>query len=60
MRRIDLFCKLAGPLAISLVDGISTTLAIWVTLGTQVAFVTIEYFTLAKVWPVPPSSCPLN
>lgn len=60
MRRIDLFCKLAGPLVISLVDGISTTLAIWVTLGTQAAFVTIEYFAIAEVWPVPPSSCPLD
>ena len=53
MRRIDLFCKLAGPLAISLVDSISTTLAIWVTLGINAAFITVEYFAIAKVWPAP-------
>ncbi|KAK4981030.1 hypothetical protein LTR66_010239, partial [Elasticomyces elasticus] len=33
MRRIDLFCKLFGPLAISLIDGASTIVAIFVTLA---------------------------
>jgi hypothetical protein len=51
MRRIDLFCKLIGPLAISLVDGISTTIAILVTLGLNLASVMVEYYTIAKVRP---------
>lgn len=49
MRRIDLFCKLIGPLAIALVDGYSTRVAIWTVMilsGTSVLF---EYFTIAKV-----------
>ncbi|KAF8535620.1 Ferroporti-1 [Trichophaea hybrida] len=50
MRRIDLFCKLFGPLAISLIDGISTTIAIWVTLGLNVVSVTVEYFAIAEVY----------
>ena len=33
MRRIDLVCKLVAPLGISLVDGYSTRVAIWVVLG---------------------------
>jgi hypothetical protein len=49
MRRIDLFCKLFGPLVISLIDGISTTIAIWVTLGLNVASVVVEYFAIAEV-----------
>jgi solute carrier family 40 (iron-regulated transporter), member 1 len=49
MRRIDLICKLAGPLFIALVDGISTEVAILVNLGMNVASVVIEYFAIAKV-----------
>jgi hypothetical protein len=33
MRRIDLVCKLVAPLCISLVDGYSTKVAIWVVFG---------------------------
>jgi iron-regulated transporter 1 len=49
MRRIDLLCKLIGPLAIAVINGISTTVAIYVVLGCNVSFVTIEYFVIAKV-----------
>jgi len=52
MRRIDLFCKLFGPLVISLIDGISTTIAIWATLGLNVASVVVEYFAIAEVCPM--------
>ena len=49
MRRIDLFCKLMGPLFISVVDGQSTMVAIWVTLGMSLLSVTVEYYAIAKV-----------
>ena len=49
MRRIDLFCKLAGPLFIALIDGASTKIAIFVALGTSAISIPIEYFTIAHV-----------
>ncbi len=49
MRRIDLLCKLLGPLAISLLDGLSTRIAILVTLGLSVASVGVEYLAIAQV-----------
>ena len=49
MRRIDLLCKLIGPLAISLIDGFSTKLAILVTLGLSVVSVGVEYFAIVQV-----------
>jgi solute carrier family 40 (iron-regulated transporter), member 1 len=49
MRRIDLLCKLTGPLAISLIDGFSTKLAIMVTLGLSMVSVGVEYFAIAQV-----------
>lgn len=49
MRRIDLICKLMGPLFIALIDGISTEVAILVNLGMNVASVVVEYFAIAKV-----------
>jgi solute carrier family 40 (iron-regulated transporter), member 1 len=49
MRRIDLICKLLGPLFIALVDGISTEVAIIVNFGMNVLSVGIEYFAIAKV-----------
>ncbi|KFX90992.1 hypothetical protein V490_06142, partial [Pseudogymnoascus sp. VKM F-3557] len=55
MRRIDLFCKLLGPLTISLIDGASTTVAIYVTLGMTCASVLIEYFTIAAVFRMVPA-----
>lgn len=50
MRRIDLFCKLAGPLLIALIDGASTKAAIFVALGINVMSLPIEYFAIAQVW----------
>ncbi|KFY28471.1 hypothetical protein V491_00447 [Pseudogymnoascus sp. VKM F-3775] len=47
MRRIDLICKLIGPLFISL---ISTKAAILINLGMNVASVAIEYFAIAQVY----------
>ncbi|KAF2101061.1 hypothetical protein NA57DRAFT_36305 [Rhizodiscina lignyota] len=50
MRRIDLACKLIGPLMIALIDGFSTKLAILVNLGMNVASVPVEYFAIALVY----------
>ncbi|KAJ5801084.1 uncharacterized protein N7518_003152 [Penicillium psychrosexuale] len=50
MRRIDLVCKLIGPLFIALIDGISTEVAILVNLGMNVCSVVVEYFSIAKVY----------
>lgn len=49
MRRIDLTCKLIGPLFIALIDGVSTEAAILVNLGMNIASVAIEYFAIAQV-----------
>ena len=49
MRRIDLICKLAGPLFIALIDGASTKLAIFITIGINVVSVPTEYFAIAQV-----------
>lgn len=49
MRRIDLSCKLLGPLFIGLIDGKSTKLAIIVTFGMTLASVAIEYYAIASV-----------
>jgi iron-regulated transporter 1 len=54
MRRIDLICKLAGPLAIALVDSVSTRAAIVVNLSMNVASVPVEYLTIAKVYRMVP------
>ncbi|KAI5204067.1 hypothetical protein AUEXF2481DRAFT_32622 [Aureobasidium subglaciale EXF-2481] len=50
MRRIDLFCKLVGPLAIALVDGFSTSIAILVTFCMTAASVFVEYYAIARVY----------
>ena len=50
MRRIDLICKLVGPLAIALVDAYSTTIAIIAVLGMNALSVPIEYFAIATVY----------
>ena len=50
MRRIDLVCKLAGPLSIALVDGYSTKIAILFTMGINSLSVLTEYFFIAQVW----------
>ena len=55
MRRIDLVCKLIGPLAIALVDGYSTTVAIGVVLGMNASSVLTEYFAIARVYHLVPA-----
>ncbi|KAK5011449.1 hypothetical protein LTR28_002775 [Elasticomyces elasticus] len=50
MRRIDLLCKLLGPLLIALIDGASTEIAIIVNFCMNVASVLIEYFAIARVY----------
>ncbi|KAF8346917.1 iron-regulated transporter [Amanita rubescens] len=51
MRRIDLFCKLIGPFAISVLDGVSTRVAIVVTLSLNMTSVVIEYYAIKMVEP---------
>jgi iron-regulated transporter 1 len=50
MRRIDLFCKLVGPLSIALVAGFSTSIAIIVTVGMTAGSVFVEYYAIARVY----------
>ncbi|KAK3115619.1 hypothetical protein LTR53_004826, partial [Teratosphaeriaceae sp. CCFEE 6253] len=50
MRRIDLFCKLVGPLAVSLIAIPSILIAVWATLAMSIASVTIEYYCISKVY----------
>ena len=49
MRRIDLVCKLCGPLFISLVNGASTKVGIFLILGLNLASIPIEYITVSQV-----------
>lgn len=49
MRRIDLFCKLMGPLAISLVAIASTKIAIYTTLVMNMLSVVVEYSFIGQV-----------
>lgn len=54
MRRIDLLCKLLGPLFIALIDGYSSEAAIVVNFAMNAASVVVEYFAIARVyWQVP-------
>lgn len=55
MRRIDLFCKLAGPLAVSLIDLISTPAAILATAAMSATSVFIEYVAIARVYHAVPA-----
>ncbi|CAK7274568.1 hypothetical protein SEPCBS119000_006241 [Sporothrix epigloea] len=50
MRRIDLFCKLVGPFAVSLVAAASVRAALWTTLGMSGVSVVAEYFCIATVY----------
>lgn len=50
MRRIDLICKLLGPLFIALINGASTEIAIIVNFVMNLASVVIEYFAIARVY----------
>ncbi len=49
MRRIDLFCKLLGPLAIALIAASSVPVAIYTTLGMNLASVPVEYLCIERV-----------
>lgn len=49
IRRIDLFCKLAGPLVISTIAIASTLVAIWATLAMNILSVAVEYICIAQV-----------
>lgn len=51
MRRIDLLCKLVGPLAISfLVDFAGVYRCIWILLVLNFTSLFVEYFTIKKVY----------
>lgn len=54
MRRIDLLCKLLGPLFISLIDDISTDTAIIVNFAMNLLSIPVEYFAIARVYHVVP------
>jgi iron-regulated transporter 1 len=55
MRRIDLFCKLASPLTIALIDGVSTKIAILVIWASNVASVAVEYALIAMTYHAVPA-----
>ena len=55
MRRIDLVCKLVGPLTIALVEGHSPTIAIVAVLGMNASSVLIEYCAIARVYHMIPA-----
>ncbi|TFK68075.1 hypothetical protein BDN72DRAFT_842291 [Pluteus cervinus] len=50
MRRIDLFCKLLGPLAISLIHSTSMRTAVLVVFGTNLISASIEYANIERVY----------
>jgi len=50
MRRIDLFCKLVSPLAIALIDGLSTKVAVLATLAINAVCAPEEYFLIARTY----------
>lgn len=50
MRRIDLLCKLLGPLCIALVDGLSTEAAIIANFTMNMASIMVEYYAIARVY----------
>jgi hypothetical protein len=49
IRRIDLTCKLLGPLLVALINGASTMIAIYTTLAMNIASVVTEYICIARV-----------
>lgn len=50
MRRIDLLCKLFGPLFIGLIDGVSTEAAIVVNFAMNIVSIVAEYIAIARVY----------
>jgi hypothetical protein len=59
MRRIDLLCKLLGPLVISSISLASTLVAIWATLTMNVLSVLIEYVCIEQVRYSPQHAVPI-
>lgn len=55
MRRIDLFCKLVGPLAVSLIDSYSTRAAVLATAALSATSVMVEYLAIARVYQAIPA-----
>lgn len=49
MRRIDLFCKLLGPLFIALIAAVSISAAIYSTMGMNLGSVPVEYLCIETV-----------
>ncbi|KAK0713701.1 Ferroporti-1 [Lasiosphaeria miniovina] len=55
MRRIDLLCKLLGPLAISTIAAaFSVPVAVWATFGMNLASIAVEYVFIAQVYHMVP------
>ncbi|EAW13147.1 putative iron-regulated transporter [Aspergillus clavatus NRRL 1] len=50
MRQIDLFCKLLAPLMVSLIDSLSTSIAVWLVLAVNILCVFVEYVAIAQVY----------
>lgn len=50
MRRIDLFCKLLGPLTVALIAAASVQAAVYATLGMNLASVLVEYLCIETVF----------
>lgn len=50
MRRIDLFCKLLGPLTVALIAAASVKAAVYTTLGMNLASVMVEYLCIETVF----------
>ncbi|KAK9467706.1 Ferroporti-1 [Lipomyces arxii] len=50
MRRIDLFCKMAGPLVISFLIGLTLMGSIWTLLVFNILSIFVEYFSIARVY----------
>lgn len=50
MRRIDLLCKLLGPLFIASVDAVSTKVAIILNFAMNAVSVVVEYYAIAHVY----------
>lgn len=50
MRRIDLLCKLFGPLFIAMIDAYSSRVAIIVNFAMNAASIAVEYFAIARVY----------
>ncbi|EME49129.1 hypothetical protein DOTSEDRAFT_68004 [Dothistroma septosporum NZE10] len=55
MRRVDLFCKLLGPLTIAVVHSASPAAAILVTAAMTLLSVLLEYFAIARVYNMIPA-----